>query len=361
MHPADCIKMEEDVAKLPRLQGRVHILPEDKVALAKLLVERGICGWTEETEVFRFKGQRVLNGLFGVPKSTLLEDGRPVLRLIMNLIPSNSVMRQLQGSVQELPGISQYLSITLEEGETIQFAQSDMTAAFYLFGLEERWMRYLCFNICVKGSEIGMVPTKEYYLSCRVLPMGWTSAVAVMQEISQAMLVEYGIPKGLQVKRTRRLPLWMCHVLEECQGKEVAWWHIYLDNFFAGERCRNHANAEKVKDLHDLAEKAWAEIGVISSVKKRISGVEKVDELGARFSGDEQYLGASGERLVKILQTTAIVLSKLQVPKKWLQVVAGRWIHIMQFRRCGMATLHLLWKWIAGRRLGGRGLIKARD
>ena len=246
--------------------------------------------------------------------------------------------------MQELPGITQYLSVTLEEGESIRFAQSDMTAAFYLFGLEERWMRYLCFNLCVKVSEIGKVPSKEYFLSCKVLPMGWTSAVAVMQEISQAMLLSYGMPKELQVKRTRGLPLWLCKVLRDAGGTSKAWWHIYLDNFLAGERSQGENKTEEVDSLHSLAERAWAEIGVISSEKKRISGVEVVDELGARFNGSEQYLGASGERLIKILQTTALILSKVNVPKKWLQVVTGRWIHVMQFRRCAMSTLHLVWK-----------------
>lgn len=211
-------------------------------------------------------------------------------------------------------------------------------------------MRYLCFNVSVKGSEIGKVPTKEFFLSCKVLPMGWTSAVAVMQEISQSMLLCYGLPKELQVKRTRGLPLWLCNVLRDAGDTSKAWWHIYLDNFFAGEKSQGGNSGKEVDNLHSLAEQAWAEIGVISSEKKRVSGVETVDELGARFNGSEQYLGASGERLIKILQTTALVLSKINVPKKWLQVISGRWIHVMQFRRCAMSTLHLVWKWIGGRK-----------
>lgn len=116
----------------------------------------------------------------------------------MNLIPSNAVMQQIQGSVAKLPMVTQYLSITLEEGEALRMAQSDMTAAFYLFGLEEAWMRFLCFNLAVmavKGSEIEKVPDKTYYLSCKVLQMGWSSAVSVMQEISQSLLYCFGLPK----------------------------------------------------------------------------------------------------------------------------------------------------------------------
>ena len=360
-HPEDCVLDPSLMKKLPKLQARVHVASDDKVELAKLLVERGICGWTEESAVFRYEGEMVLNGLFGVPKPTVLADGRHVLRLIMNLIPSNSVMQQVQGSVYELPMVTQYLSITLEEGETLRMSQSDMTAAFYLFGMEEAWSRFLCFNLAVEGSEIGKVPNKRYYLCCRVLPMGWSSAVAVMQEISQTLLHCFGLPKRLQVKRTRGLPAWLCEAIGEAAAKKCAWWHIYLDNFFAGEKCAVGESAEEASRLHDAAEAAWNATGVLSSAKKKVAGAETVDELGARFGGDAQYLGVSGERLIKVIQTTAVVLSKVSVPKKWLQVVAGRWIHVLQFRRSGMSTLHLLWKWIGGKRLGAKKLVKARE
>ena len=73
----------------------------------------------------------------------------------MNLIPSNATLLQLQGSVQNLPGVCQYLSIVLDSGETLKLYQSDMTSAFYLFGLPPQWKRFLCFNLMVSGGEIG--------------------------------------------------------------------------------------------------------------------------------------------------------------------------------------------------------------
>ena len=339
-HPEDCVRDVVEDEGLPKLQARVHIESDDRVGLAKLLVERGICGWTEESD---------------------LSDGRPVLRLIMNLIPSNAVMQQMQGSVAELPMVTQYLSISLDENETLLMSQSDMTAAFYLFGLGDAWMRYLCFNLAVDGKELGKVGGRKYFLSCKVLPMGWSSAVSVMQEISQNLLFCFGLPKEEQVRKTRGLPLWLCDALGKSSREKRCWWHIYLDNFFAGEKCKKGESGDQASGLHAMAEKAWATTGVISSEKKQISVCNKVDELGARFGGEEQFLGASGERLVKIIQTTAVVLSKVQVPKKWLQVVTGRWIHVLQFRRSGMSTLHLVWRWISGKRMGGRKLLKARE
>ena len=67
--PSDCI-CPDTGQPLPKLQARVHIAEGDKLELCELLCERGVCTWVEESEVFRYRGQRVLNGMFGVPKSS---------------------------------------------------------------------------------------------------------------------------------------------------------------------------------------------------------------------------------------------------------------------------------------------------
>lgn len=157
-----------------------------------------------------YRGQPVLNGLFGVEKSTELADGtRWALRLIMNLIPTNSILQPLVGRVQDLPGMAQYLSIVLEDGQTLRLAQSDMTSAFYLFGMPSGWSRYMAFNVVEDGDGVGLTPGIKYALACRVLPMGWASAVSVMQELSEHLLLDYGIPRERQVTRTRPLPSWL--------------------------------------------------------------------------------------------------------------------------------------------------------
>ena len=93
----------------------MHIQDGEEINLAVELVRKGICAWTPESEVFRYRGEMVLNGMFGVPKDSSLPTGEKVLRLIMNLIPSNSVMVQLEGAVRELPGVCQYMSVVLDE------------------------------------------------------------------------------------------------------------------------------------------------------------------------------------------------------------------------------------------------------
>ena len=113
MHPEECVA--EDVGQtLPKLQAKVHIETADRLRFAELLVSRGVCAWVNYENVFTYRGEKVLNGMFAVAKSTVLESGETAQRVIMNLIPSNACLLQLEGRVQGLPGVTQYLSMTLD-------------------------------------------------------------------------------------------------------------------------------------------------------------------------------------------------------------------------------------------------------
>ena len=334
------------------LQARVHIVPEDRQALASLLVERNVCVWVPDSEVLKIDGCRVLNGLFGVGKGKFLEDGREIQRVIMNLIPSNSVMAQAKGATSGLPSITQYLSMVLDGNEEIQLFQSDMSSAFYLFAIPRSWSPYLCFNLQMEGREIGMNPSKKYFLGCRVIPMGWSSAVSIMQEIADRLTTIGRLPEDHKVRRDCPLPPWMVESLR-CQSKTgSSWFHVYLDNFCAMGKTNAMTSGEEAVRLHRLVEESWQASGVLSSSGKRVAGAMRAVELGAEVNGIEGTLGPSSERLIKLIQSTLSVISRGKLNRKWIQVLAGRWIHILAFRRPGMVVFNRLWMFVSKNKAG---------
>ena len=344
--PAELV-VEDFGQELPKLQGRVHVKDDDLMPICSELIERGVCKWIPSDMVVQFRGKPVLNGMFGVPKPSVIDDGSPVLRLIMNLVPANAITRQIRGHVRNLPHITSWLSTFVEEGEVLHLWQSDMSNAFYLFRLPPQWCPYLAFNILRRGHEIGMANDhNEYCLACTVLPMGWSSSVGVMQEVSERILLTHNLPRESQLVRTASLPLWMVGLLDKSTQEERAWWHVYLDNFAAGEvSTGGHVIQGNV--LHDMAEDAWERTGVLSSEKKRKRAETTALELGAFIDGERRTLGAAPDRLIKLVQSTLWLLSQRHLPKRLVQVVAGRWIHIFQFRRPAMALLSEVWQLVA--------------
>ena len=330
-----------------KLQAKVHIEKGQELELAKTLVERNICTWVAEEDVLCVKGFRVLNGMFGVGKGTFLPQGGEVLRLIMNLIPSNSVLRQSEGGTSDLPGITQFLSTVLHGKEELEFYQSDMSSAFYLFKIPGPWSRMMAFNLSFPGNQVGFGTAQRFYLACCVIPMGWSSAVSIMQEIAERLTSIAKLPSTHQVRRTAPLPPWIVGVLDASTREQRAWYHVYLDNFCAMEKIAKPTRGEQGDFFHRSIETAWESSGVLSSAKKKVVRSSEVQELGAHIHGEKGTLGPTPERLLKLVQITLAVIGQVRLKVKWIQVVVGRWVHIMSFRRPGMVIFDKVWHFIS--------------
>ncbi|CAK9074894.1 unnamed protein product [Durusdinium trenchii] len=288
LNPDKCVAM--DVGQtLPKLQGKVHIKEGERLPIARELVRRGICRWIPESKVATFRGQKVLSGLFGVAKPKKLPSGECVLRLIMNLVPANAVLRTIAGKVEKLPSITQWLNVVIEEGETLRIAQSDMACAFYLFSLPEAWSSLLSFNLHFPSSVIGdpslLSEKEELFLACRVLPMGWSSAVGVMQAIAESVLIEGGFNPLAQITKTSPLPPWVLQSAAAGSHQGKPWWHVYLDNFAAGSKVQDD-NPEELILLQQQAEGLWKDAGiVVSEGKSVVAALRVLGELREMFPG----------------------------------------------------------------------------
>ena len=347
LNPELLLKDPEKVV-LPRMPGKIHMDPKDKLRIAFELVRRQVCDWIPLDKVHKVDGVPILNGLFGVSKPTSLDDGRPILRFIMNLTGSNSTQHQLEGGSSSLPAITSWQSIVVDEDEQIVVHQSDMSSAFYLFRLPPCWRQHLAFNILADGSEVNGEPGTTYALCCCVIPMGWLNSVSIMQEISENLLNASKLPQRNQISRGRILPPWMSEILDTASAENKSWWHIYLDNYAGAERITPGETAEGASICHAAAEAAWMEAGVVSSLKKRVTGSSLATELGAEINGDLATLGLSTEKLVKLIQSTLWMISQPRLGRKLVQIVAGRWIFALQFRRPSMSFLQNTWRFVNG-------------
>ena len=328
---------------LPKLQGKIHVAPGELDSIVSVLIEREICTWIPLSSVLYYRGQPVLNGLFGVEKSSVTAGGLPVLRLIMNLVPSNTVLQQLTGGTRSLPYIGQWLSTVLEDQQELRFWQSDMSSAFYLFDLPQSWWGKLSFNILRTADQLNLPGSGVFALCCKVIPMGFNSSVALMQELSENLLLHTQIPRGARISRGEPLPLWLTGALRQSETNGKAWYHIYLDNFCAAAKIDPPEFSREGNFFHLEAEEAWRRAGVVSSEKKRKSNEVQVEELGSFVDGRSLIMGVTMERSLKLIHATLYLVGRRFLNKKMAQIIAGRWVHVLQFRRPGMSCLDEIW------------------
>ena len=348
LNPQKLLKPHEEVT-LPRMPGRVHIDPNDKVKIAQELVSRKVCAWLPLDKVYKVNGVHVLNGLFGVEKPALTASGKPVLRLIMNLVGSNATQFQLVGGCNSLPNITSWQSVVLDGKEEIEIFQSDMSNAFYLFAIPPCWWGHLAFNALADGAEAGGSPGQTYALCCAVIPMGWLNSVGIMQEMAERLLLTQKVPKNQQLSRDRTLPMWMNDILSTAVSEERSWWHVYLDNYAGGERLTPENRSLAARECHELAETAWGRAGVVASEKKRVCAAKRATELGAEIDGELGCLGVPVAKILKLVVSTMWLVKQPYLDKKLCQIIAGRWVFVMQFRRPSMSFLRWTWKYISGK------------
>ena len=99
---------------------------------------------------------------------------------------------------------------------------------------------------------------------------------------------------------------------------------------------------------------------MISSEKKKQVAIQTASELGAFIDGKNQSIGGSPERFLKLIQATLWTLNRPQLSKRLVQVIAGRWIHVMQYRRPTMCILDKTWEFISGKSLEQKLILAVR-
>eukprot|EP00435_Cladocopium_sp_Y103_P028366 s1320_g7.t1 len=340
-HPLESLIPLRDRAGVS-MSAKVHIAHGQELQVFQLLEQRGVINWVTDETIYRDSSGQLLNGLFGVVKpSKFTPAGEPVLRVIMNLVPANSLLQVISGDIAFLPGAASWLPLTVAAGEELFLSQGDMSAAFYLFELPLGWQQFMGFNYVVDGSQINRPAGQKYRPACRVLPMGWNSSVGIMQQISREILLQKGLPPELELHRARRVPAWFVGAVDMAHDKSC-WWQVYLDNFFAAEKTSGTTGKDNAQ-LQQAAMKAWSSSGVLTAEDKQVLNSPEATELGIRFDGINGLLGCLPGRLMKTMWASIHLLQQNGATKKEMQVILGRWVFVLQFRRAGMGVLSRAW------------------
>ena len=343
-HPAANL-LEKDMKEPGSNVGKVHINPGEELGVWNLLKERGVTDWLPLSEVYRDTQGPFLSGLFGVERpNKFATNGAPLLRVIMNLKPINRALRIIKGDIKELPMATNWTQMCLLETETVHVSQADMSSAFYLFRLPSCWRPYLCFNTKVDGSRIGSRPGVQYVPTCVVLPMGWSSSVGLMQMASRELIRRGSQFTATELHRQMIAPPWFVNLLQRAGKRQF--WQVYLDNYMAGEVGPKSSAGEGSVALHQEAVGIWTREGVLCAEDEHVLASQEAVELGVALNGKEGLVGGGPQRFHQLLAVTLLLLGERNPKVKWVQIVLGRWIFILQYRRPAMATLSRCWNYM---------------
>ena len=183
----------------PLPSASMRVCQHEWIRIVKVLYDKGIVEGISLEEVFHVRGEPVLNGAFAVEKSGTPADGQArVTRLIMNLVPANSIQRLMTADLPTLSGSSQWGSVYLRPGEVLLWNGDDQKGAFYAWRLPKAWRGLMAFKLPVPGEVVGRPDIDSIHVAAAVIPMGWVNAVSLFQHLHRRIgLAEFPVGAGL--------------------------------------------------------------------------------------------------------------------------------------------------------------------
>ncbi|CAE8621724.1 unnamed protein product, partial [Polarella glacialis] len=328
---------------------KARVLVEDLsewYSIAAEMVQRRIGKPIAESEIFVAQGRRLLNGAFGVRKAgQFLEDGRPVLRLIMALRPANIVMRQIPGGMATLIGSAGWGSLRVQVGEEFLISGDDLTCAFYLFRIPDCWSPFLAFELPVPWAALGVARGLTTYIASTILPMDWGSSAGVMQAVGRYLALSPG-PGGAGADPMGELRR------GQLGGDERLRWSIYLDDLTVLRKIValwEKGKRGQIDALQILLRQAYDYHGIPWSQDKAVEGVSKAERLGAVLDGEVGRLGPVTQRQLDLLQLAVWLIGARFARLRHLRFYAGRDLECrcIRCRRCLFSAFDSLWSLIA--------------
>lgn len=333
---------------------RVMVADEHWAGVCKGLVEAGVCVLLPRDEIYQWRGRPLLNGLFGVSKDEWA-GGFETFRLIMNLVPLNTISKPLQGDIETLPSWSTMSPFFLQPNETLLVSSEDVRCFFYTMSVPQAWWKFLGFNKPVPSECLPQhLKGQEVYLAARVLPMGFMNSVSLAQHVH------------------RNLALWSgCHVApgfaeenrpEQELRKDLPMsissqnWRIYLDNYDLLEKVRSTG----VVDLEGTMAPAvlclrqeYERWEVPINKKKTVARSRVAEVQGALVDGEKGLAFPRESKLLKYVGATLALLGSNAASQKEMQVVCGGLVYFSMFRRQLLGGLNAVWRFITSFDQGG--------
>ena len=321
LNPARCIKPREAWPKETR-KSYVRATDEEWRRICRAAHKRGMMRPVDESRIFRgVDGQPVYNGAGGVSK---MKKGLELQRFISILCPINEYLQKIPGAEETLPYVGQVCLASIGPGEEMVLDSLDLESCFNLFKVEDAWLGYFAYEKKVDGAVFDLTPGVMVRPALAVVPMGWISAVGVIQEAIRYVAFDKALLKSEEeVTKLVDLP----------ERNQIL---LYLDSMDYLRRVSKsfaHLVEGKPSASAKAFEKACGDLGLpLNSSKTLASALMGTLQGGELFSREGKF-SASHEKLHGMVSLSACLVASCEWKENMLRAWTGKACFQSAFRR----------------------------
>eukprot|EP00435_Cladocopium_sp_Y103_P069147 s617_g32.t1 len=195
----------------------------------------------------------------------------------------------------------------------------------------------MCFREKVPWTVLGVSKPGSVWIGAKVLPMGWASAVGVLQHAHRRLALRSPLSGGAGLLAPCEAP---CEIRRDAVFPDLelerSMWSLYLDDTTLVEMLDRRVAAElagKESDEQQRLRLAYQHWGIPVSKEKSLVRAQSAEKLGAVVDGEKGLLKGSTRRALENMSLGFWLIRQDQVPRKSLQVFLGKEVHTIQFRR----------------------------
>lgn len=317
------------------LRSRVRATDDEWFKIVNHAWRLGMMKPVADADVPKDKGGHLItNGVAAVFKEKTI-DGKRVAcqRFISIMCPINAVTEVITGAQGSLPYIGQLTGLLVEDGDTLVLDSEDLQSAFNLFSLPDQWLPFMSYSKKVCGSAMGLPANTHVRPALSVVPMGWRSAVGLVQEAVRFLVFSLAkILKALSVEKAKPIP--------DSRSYAV----VYLDNFDEIEVLRSvdagiSGDEGQMTDHHKRFIQVCEEAGLPRSESKQLIHAFTGALQGAELDGKRGILKLAPDKLRNYLRVSLALLARKSWNEFHLRHWTGNSAFMATFRRSLFAGL----------------------
>ena len=323
---ASILPSEEWPKELPK--SYVRATDETWAKLVEEGYKRGLFQHCPEKEILCTPdGRKILNGAGAVPKS---KGGQLRQRFISIFCPLNAVSRKIEGDESTLPYVGQVHLLHIPDECEIVVDSEDMTSAFNLFKMPEGWRGLFVYEKTTPAHCLGLPGDEPVYVALRTVPMGWISAVGVVQAAIRHLAFKIAkLPAEAEVQKWKEIP----------EADKLLLYLDSVDQLRLVSKTMVAVHENEASEEHKKFKKACEDRGLPTNAAKALAG-----SLVGSLQGGElrSRAGVFMLQLEKMRMNIAMVLnllSKEQCDGQATSGVLGRLVFAAAFRRPILSAL----------------------
>ena len=284
--------------------------------------KRGLFHYCPEEEVLKGPdGSKIVNGAGAVPKE---KNGQILQRFISIFCPLNAVSRKIEGEEGTLPYVGQVTLMLVPQEECLLLDSEDLQSAFNLFEMPLGWRGLFCYEKKVRGDILGLASPEPVYVALRTVPMGWVSAVGVVQAaIRHLAFGVAGIQTEGELQKEKDMP----------PGDKFLLYLDSVDQLRPVSRAMARVMEGTPSTEHEKFARACDKMGLPRNESKALAGALAGSIQGGELRGEEGIFMLHPK---KMQQNVGMCLALLGM-RTWTQNrtagVVGRLIFAGAFRR----------------------------